>query len=978
MIRHRLLSTRRAIAVLALLALHAALDPVTARAQGLTRPWLEWKTARTEHFDVHYPARMSEWAEETIARLDAVHEAVSAMVGSAPSRRITVVIEDPANVSNGFALPFVRTPTIFLFSAPPDPSSHISANRGWGEILSVHEYAHIAHTTRPSRNPGARLFWRLMPIDIGPVARRAPRWMIEGYATHIEGKLTGTGRPHSAGRAAVIRQWALEGRLPTYGALNGTRDFQQGAMAYLVGSAYIEWLVEKRGEQSLVHLWRRMTARQKRSFDESFAGVYGAPPAELYGRFTAEVTGQSLAIERMLDTAGIVQGDEVQRLTWHTGRIAVSRDGGRIAVPLSFRDDAGRIVVWKTEPDTMTDKEREARKRALERDREDVPGLEWRPRARKPVATLRAFRGISYANPRFFADSTRLLVTRPVARPDGSVRPELFEWNSRDGGVRQVTRGEAVRWGDPSPDGRNAIGTRCREGLCDLVRIDLRGGGVTVVHPGTPRVVFSTPRYSPDGRNVAVTVQRGDTVRVALTDDRGGPLRFVGPADGVKRYDASFSADGRALYLISEAGGVPNVERLPLSGGAPSMLTRVTGAVLSPAPNEAKREVYFLSMLTRGNDLRRVPLDSAARGPVVSIPASLVPAAPRRGFVADTFRSVAAVEAKPYGAGPRRHRALPFLSAGADGWAPGLAVMSVDPIGRLAWTLKGAWADRAAWEGGALAAAWRGTRPTIEGELFGMRQAPGDAKDAVAFGEVLDTRYAGGRAGVTLDRPFGWRAHRYRAGVSWGRLDPEVLDRSLVRQLAYLEHASAYQLVATKGASLQARIALHGSSGKTDERSWVRGVAAGGVTARLGGLALRGDGTYGVVTRDVAIFEQFAVGGGAPMLADDALFSQRLTMPALPLGSRLGSRAATVRFALPGMLVEPYWWAASTNDAREDDRLTGWTRVLGAESRGSLGILSGPMLAGITGVSWRAGVAYPLDEPVKKRVRGYLSLQWTP
>ena len=968
----RRFSRALALALASLLAIPLATSPL--RAQGLTRPWLEWKTARTEHFDVHYPARMSEWAEETIVRLDAVHEAVSAMVGSAPRRRVTVVIEDPANVSNGFALPFLRTPTIFLFATPPDPGNGIAANRGWGEILSVHEYAHIAHITRPTRNPGEQRRWRLMPISVGPIARKSPRWITEGYATYVEGRLTGTGRPHTAGRAAVIRQWALEGRLPTYGALNGTQDFQQGAMAYLVGSAFIEWLVEKRGDQSIVNLWKRMTARQQRSFDESFAGVYGALPAELYGRFTAEVTGRALAVEGMLDSAGLRAGEEVQRLSWYTGRIATSRDGGRIAVPLSFRDDVGRIVIWQTEADTITDKEREARERARARDPEDVPGIEWRPRARKPIATLRAHRGIAWGNPRFFADSTRLLVTRPVGRGDGTVRPELFEWNTRTGDVRQVTDGEAIRWGDPSPDGRRAVGTRCREGLCDLVRIDLASGSVTVLHAGAPRVVYSTPRYSPDGRSVAVTVQRGDTVRVALTDDTGAPLRFVGPADGVRRYDASFSADGRALYLVSESGGIPNVERLPLEGGAPTTMTRVTGAVQSPAPNEPKREVYFLSMETRGFNLRRVALDSVAPGPVVAIASpSLVPAAPRRGFAADTFAAVAADAPRSYGAGPRRHRLVPFLSAGADGWAPGLALLSADPVGRLAWTLQGAWADRGAWEGGALAAAWRGTRPTVEGELFGIAHEPGAAKDAMPFASSHDTRYLGGRIGLTLDRPFGWRTHRYRLGASWGWLDPDALDEDLERRLAYLEHASAYQLLAGKRAALQARIGLHGSAGETGPLDWQRLIVAGGATARLGGIAVRADGTVGWMNADAPGYEQFQVGGGAPVLVDEVLFPQRFTMPALPLGARTGSHAATVRFAIPGNLFEPYWWAAS---AGRD--LEGWTRVIGAESRGSFGTLSGPMLAGLTGVSWRGGVAYPLDEPLRRRVRGYFSLEWNP
>ena len=128
----------------------------------------------------------------------------------------------------------------------------------------------------------------------GPIAVNGRRWLWEGYATYVEGRLTGTGRPHGVWRASLLRQLALEGQLPTYGALDATSGYKQGSHAYLVGSAYLEWLAGRYGDSTLVHLWRRMTANTTRSLDVAFAGVYGASPAELYGRFTAELTASAM------------------------------------------------------------------------------------------------------------------------------------------------------------------------------------------------------------------------------------------------------------------------------------------------------------------------------------------------------------------------------------------------------------------------------------------------------------------------------------------------------------------------------------------------------------------------------------------------------------------------------------------------------------------------------------------------------------
>jgi hypothetical protein len=333
-----------------LLALTVWWAPATSSAQYLTRPQIPWRTITTERFDIHYPVEMEEWTRRVAVRIESYADAVDAVIGNAPASRVTVLVEDPSNVANGFALPFMEGPVIFLWPTPPSPSPTFGAHRGWGEALAVHEYGHIAHLTFPSRNPRERLFWKFVPTQVGPVAIKSPAWVIEGYATLIEGLITGSGRPFSAGRAAVMRQWALEGRLPNYGQLNGSAAFLGGNMRYLAGSAFLEWLVQRRGDSSLVHLWRRMSARQERSFDEAFAGVYGASAPDLYAAFTVDVTERALQIRNRLRESGLVEGELEQRLAGATGEPAISPDGTRIAVVVRRLNGPSRLVIWETNP----------------------------------------------------------------------------------------------------------------------------------------------------------------------------------------------------------------------------------------------------------------------------------------------------------------------------------------------------------------------------------------------------------------------------------------------------------------------------------------------------------------------------------------------------------------------------------------------------------------------------------------------------
>ncbi|MFI5243333.1 MAG: TolB family protein, partial [Gemmatimonadales bacterium] len=524
--------------VTALAVACAVLAPSRATAQQTTLPHLAWRTLDTRYFRIYFTRDAEEWTRDVAARIDGAHDAVSALVGSAPHARVTVIVEDPNNVSNGFALPLLDQPLMFFWPTPPDPSSPLG-NGAWSDQLSIHEFAHIAHLTRESRNPGVRRLTSLLPARFGPVALSAPRWVVEGYATFVEGRVVrGIGRPNGVWRPAILRQWAIEGQLPSFAALDGSPRFEGGDMAYLAGSAFLEWLAARNGDSSVVHLWRRMTARTKRSFSDAFTGVYGAPPDELYGRFTAALTHDALEARADGPQRALVassadgppadgDGELVQRLHWATGAPALARDDSLMAMVLSDPRHAPRVVIVslvRHAPDSAA-RLRAAREREL--DPEDVPAIRSRPSALTVVARLGPRGGMSFAEPRFFADGNRLLVTGLAARGDGVFRRDLFVWNWRTGSVRRVTHGVGIRHADVSPDGLTAIADRCGGGYCDLVRVTLANGAITTLAQGDRTHLYNRPRISRDGVTIAFALQKEDGWHVATMPAAGGEVSIV-------------------------------------------------------------------------------------------------------------------------------------------------------------------------------------------------------------------------------------------------------------------------------------------------------------------------------------------------------------------------------------------------------------------------------------------------------------------
>ena len=1021
---------RRAASALAA----ALLVPASAVAQRLTRPDRDWTTIETRYFRVHAPDDYRAWARELAPRLDAIREAERRAIGFAPAGRTDVVVDDPFGAANGSAYPFLRGPAVFLWPVPPTPRSFIGNSRDWGELLAVHEFAHVAHLTRPSRNRWQRTWRRLLPEGIGPLATRTPRWAIEGYATYVEGALTGSGRPHAALRAAVLRGWALEGALPSYGAINGGGGYLGGSFAYLMGSAYLEWLGARAGDSSLTAVWRRASARVNRGFDQAFTGVYGEGPAALYGRFTAQLTADAFALRARLDSAGRVEGTLDQRLGYTTGDPALTRDGRRMALELSGGPTApSRIVVWRVGPgvprDTAADSsEARGRRRLLRRDAEDVPAVRAFPRARRPESVLLAANGAAHHDPRFFADGRRVLVWRADVTADDVIRPDLFVWDTRTGRLARVTRGANVRDADPSPDGRVAVGVRCAGGGCDLVRVDLRTGGAAVLARGAPGVTWTRPRWSPTGDRVVAGVQRGGRWRLALVDPVTGAATDLPATDDAERYDASFTPDGRALVFVSERGGVPNLVRRDVATAAVERpLTRVASGAFAPAASAAERAVYFLHLTPHGLDLRRlapdstpvrgaeVPLVAAASTPARDSVAAVRAAAAQRPPRADdrvAFSGFAAgaVRERPYGVGSRRYSLLPLGSVTPDGSTAGVQLAAVDPVGRLNVLLQAAGGDPRTWRGAAVRAAWRGLPVALTGELFAARQELGgaapNARDVLAPGLAAATDYRGASLVASSarwllpparpapeavasppgprrarDDTAGGRAPRVVVGPRGAGAELRVAARlgvSAGRGTGDVigERGLAFaegSLAASRGigeAAAGVALGTHVAAGRTAGASWERATATVRAYAGSARTGLIAEGAYAEAGRDAPTFERPLVGGPPPALFDAAVLSQRLVVPALPTGFRAGRRAAVARLALGGAGVTPYVSAVGAGDGR-----LGWSRLAGVERR-----FDGPFapFARLPRVRAVAGVARIFDAPLAGRTRGYLSVTYAP
>ncbi|HEU4520760.1 MAG TPA: hypothetical protein VFT12_02085, partial [Thermoanaerobaculia bacterium] len=832
---------RRLLAVCVVMAASA-----TAGAQG---PDAQWRTITTTHFRIHYPQEYEAWTARAASRLESIHDVVAREIGYDPPDIIDVIVSNPIARPNGLAWPFLDNPRIVLYTEPPGPDEHIGAYSNWIDLLAVHEVAHVIHMLRPSRNGLQRLVERYF-LPLNRISLGAPRWVLEGYATVIEGRLTGAGRPSSTARALILRQWAANGRLPSYDQLDSDSRFLGMSIAYLAGSAYLEWLEQRTGEGSLRKVWTRMTATRKRSFDEAFAGVFGESPERLYGQFSAELTASALAANQ---AAPMREGELWQETSRRSGDPDVSPDGAQIVLVERFLNKPSRLVIWSTAaPEKEEERYQEQLAKIRERDPDDILPVRSKPLRRNAVHTFTPPDGGDIETPRWMPGGSSILYSHRQPDSDGFLHHDLFLWTPDSGENRRVTRLADVSDAGPLPDGRTAVALRTRHGFSQIVIVDLQSGEVRPLTDPSIDIVYSHPRAHEDGRRIAWVANRAGVWSITIRDLETGAESVIAPAAG----DAFASPEWRQNDLIATmySRGYAELVRLSLSGESVP-ITRTAGGALQPAPAPDGR-IFFMSLEPDGFVVRVI--DDADAAPPPPLDDALVPAVPPRPTAATAFAAADLPPSHPYGVGRQEISWLTGFNLAPSQNALEAGIRVGDVVGRLDTIVAASFGADDAQRGAAVATAWRGWPITIGAHLFRSEDRRGD-RDGV---EVR----------ATWDRRTPQSLLALESGALTGSLD-----------LAFI--AGGFNaFVRSSSVRLDYGASFDYDDGDFRQAGW--GLHAG-ASAGASRLALRferrilsgGDGRHAL-----------ELGGLPSTIIPDAAFANRILDPAIPVASLAGDR----------------------------------------------------------------------------------------
>ncbi len=291
----------------------------------------------------------------------------------------------------------------------------------------------------------------------------------------------------------------------------------------------------------------------------------------------------------------------------------------------------------------------------------------------------------------------------------------MYALDRTSGRIRQLTHEARLIDPDISPDGATVVCAQDAPGRRDLVLVHLAppiavasfgstrsvGSGLGRTRESTPRIdvllsepetQFNAPRWSPDGRSIAVERHRpGRLPEVVVVDASTRAVTQVASGARARVVTPAWRPDGAAIVVASAIEDGPfNLYEFSLAGGAVRQLTHLTGGATWPDVSRDGRTIAFAGYTADGFDVFTTPYRDAASMTTASISQFDQSPQPDAPF-AD--RAIAIPASRPYS---------PWATLAPTSWSPvvstdtnsvraGVGVSGYDALQYHAYALSATW-----------------------------------------------------------------------------------------------------------------------------------------------------------------------------------------------------------------------------------------------------------------------------------------------
>ncbi len=549
-------------------------------------PSFIWTTVETPHFLIHYHQGGEDLANRAAVLAEDIHDRLVPRIKWEPTDKTHLVLADAMDEANGYSLPIPYNEVVIYLTAPAGETSlGLVSYDDWLRMVLTHEYTHTLQLDMVRRGP--RRLQKVLGRIYFPNLFQ-PLWMIEGLATYEETEQTTGGRGRSAWEDMVFRAATLENAFPDLSQASVVPDaWPQGLVPYLFGEGFTRYLVQTFGRDQVAEISLDYSGRGWPLLVQSTGNrVLHRKYSDLWFEWQSLLRDRYQRQQREIAEQGTTPLTGLTHRGYVSAKPAFSPDGSRIAYAVVHADEYPGIHLM------------------------DADGNNDRLIVENTFPTSASGAGISWA-----PDGKRLYYTGIDYERNTNYYSDLYAFDLEQEHAVRLTRGLRARDPHPSPDGAKLVFVMNSLGRTRLATLDLGSGrsapaGERDIVPLTDWSMdtYESPRWSPDGTRIVVTLRRPGAGRNIVILDAGGGVTAEASRDRALDGAAAWSPDGKYLYFSSDRSGVYNIYAYDLESAKLFRLTNVVNGLFTPSPSPDNRSLLVSSYSSRGYDIALLQL----------------------------------------------------------------------------------------------------------------------------------------------------------------------------------------------------------------------------------------------------------------------------------------------------------------------------------------------------------------------------------
>jgi Tol biopolymer transport system component len=536
-------------------------------------PELTWRTIETDHFYVHYHSGTERTAQVVAKIAEDVYQPVTLLYHHEPDGKVSFIIKDYDDYSNGAAYFFDNKIEIWASSLDFD----LRGTHNWLRNVVTHEFTHIVQIQTSlkfgRKIPAVYLQWlqyeseRRTDVLYGypngivsyPISGFVlPSWLAEGVAQYNRKEL-GYDK-WDAHRDMILRMYALDNNMLTWNEMAVFGKTSLGnESSYNAGFAFVRYIGERFGDDKLEEISRNLSSFTAMTIDGAIEKATGKNGKDLYDEWR-----EYLKKDYASRIAGVkehaVTGEEIASVGFGNFYPTFSPDGKSIAYVSNKEADyfsLSSLYLY----DVTSKKEKML-----------VPGVR--------------------SNISFSPDGKKIYYAKISRSNDHwSNLFDLYVYDiERDDEIR-LTHGARANTPAISPDGSTIAYVVGTDGTINVFTMHTDGSNIRqMTHYMNGEQVYN-PKWSPDGKNILFDYSIKDGRDIALVPADGGEVSFLLATTDDER-NAVFTQDGTKLVFSSDRTGIFNLYQYDLATKETAQLTNVLGGAFMPTLNAAGELAY--------------------------------------------------------------------------------------------------------------------------------------------------------------------------------------------------------------------------------------------------------------------------------------------------------------------------------------------------------------------------------------------------